>query len=160
MKVQDTITGGVFALLGVFMLVYAASLQAPRHLAYGAGFFPSLIGGGLVLVGAAIAWQGVRAGRGGPLIELPEVLAANAWLRFAAIPVAILFYLLAAELLGFLLTSTIILAFLFAVAGLPLRIGIPVAIAVAVVFTAFFASILHMPLPWGPLRDVSGWLIW
>ncbi|MDR6953242.1 putative tricarboxylic transport membrane protein [Ancylobacter sp. 3268] len=160
MKIHDSITGGIFALFGVFMLVYAAGLHGARHLAYGPGFFPSLIGGGLVLIGGAVAWNGLRAGRREPLAELPAVSGKGAWLRFAAIPSAILFYVLAADTLGFVLAAAVILAALFTLAGLKLRHGAPVALAVSVLFTVFFASLLHMPLPWGPLRDVSGWLIW
>jgi putative tricarboxylic transport membrane protein len=160
MKVNDIITGGAFALLGAFMLVYARELQPPRHLQYGAGFFPTLIGSGLMLVGAGIAWGGVRASAGGRMLQLPDASAPGSWLRFAAIPIAILFYLVAADTLGFLLTATVILTFLFAAAGVRLRAGLPISVVVSLVFTAFFASLLHMPLPWGPLRDISGWLIW
>lgn len=160
MKVNDIITGGVFALLGAFMLVYARELAPPRNLQYGAGLFPTLIGTGLVLVGAGIAWGGVRAGAGARMLQLPDASAPGSWLRFAAIPLAILFYLLAVDTLGFLLTAAVILAFLFSAAGVSLRAGLPISLAVSLVFTVFFASLLHMPLPWGPLRSISGWLIW
>jgi putative tricarboxylic transport membrane protein len=160
MKLHDTVIGGVFALLGLYMIVYASGLQAPRNLQFGAGFFPSLIGVGLVLTGAGIAWNGFRALAGGPLLQMPDASVPGSWLRFAAIPLAVVFYLLAANTLGFLLTSIVILTFLFTAARVPLRYGLPVSLAVTVVFSIFFASLLHMPLPWGPLRSVSGWLIW
>lgn len=161
MKISDAITGTVFALLGAFMMIYASGLAPPRHLQYGAGFFPSIIGAGLILVGGGIAWNGIRTLGSGRLVSLPETAGSRrGWMLFGAVIAATVFYLLAVEALGFLLTSTVALLALFVVAGAPFLRSLVVAVATSVVFTIFFASLLHMPLPWGPLQSISGWLIW
>jgi putative tricarboxylic transport membrane protein len=161
MKISDTITGSVFALLGAFMMIYASGLAPPRHLHYGAGFFPSIIGAGLILVGGGIAWNGFRALGSAPLVTIPHwVTERRGWILFGAVIAATVFYLLAVEALGFLLTAAALLFVLFAVAGAPLVKSFGIALATSIVFSVFFASLLHMPLPWGPLQGVSGWLIW
>jgi putative tricarboxylic transport membrane protein len=160
MRINDSIAGAVIAVFGLFMIIYAGTLQAPRNLQYGAGFFPQLIGAGLLLVGAAIAWNGVRALSGDRLWQLPDASHPGGWLRFAAIPLSILFYLVVADGLGFFLTAVVLLTFLFWAAKVPLRIGVLVSVIAAALFSIFFASVLHMPLPWGPLQGISGWLIW
>ncbi len=161
MKISDAITGTVFALLGAFMMVYASGLAPPRHLQFGAGFFPSIIGAGLILVGGGIAWNGVRTLGSGRLVASPHWgTGGRGWMLFGAVIAATVFYLLAVDTLGFLLTAAVLLFALFAIAGAPLARGLGIAIVTAVVFTVFFASVLHMALPWGPLQGVSGWLIW
>jgi putative tricarboxylic transport membrane protein len=161
MKISDAITGSVFALLGAFMMIYASGLAPPRHLQYGAGFFPSIIGAGLILVGGGIAWNGFRTLAAGRLVEIPHWVAERrGWLLFGAVIAATVFYLLAVDALGFLLTAAVLLFALFVVAGAPILRSLGIALATAIVFTVFFASLLHMPLPWGPLQGVSGWLIW
>jgi putative tricarboxylic transport membrane protein len=161
MKISDAITGSVFALLGAFMMIYASGLAPPRHLQYGAGFFPSIIGAGLILVGGGIAWSGVRTLGAGRLVTIPHwVTERRGWMLFGAVIAATVFYLVAVDTLGFLLTAAVLLFALFAIAGAPLVTSLGVALATAIVFTVFFASLLHMPLPWGPLVGVSGWLIW
>lgn len=60
MKVQDVLVGLFFIVIGVLMIEYAADLKPPRHLKFGPGFFPLLIGSGLILVGGVIALLGLR----------------------------------------------------------------------------------------------------
>ncbi|MGQ9371622.1 tripartite tricarboxylate transporter TctB family protein [Azospirillum sp. ST 5-10] len=161
MKVHDVFVGLFFLAAGAFVAAYAATLTPPRHLAYGPGFVPSLIGTAMMLVGGGIVLTALRTVRTAPLWQWPD-WAANPrgrW-RFAALLAAIAAYVLLVDALGFLLTATLILLALFVVAGMRPPAALAVGVASAAALTVVFASVLHVPLPWGPLQSVSGWLIW
>jgi len=161
MKVHDVIVGGVIFGLGAFVATTGYMLRPPRHLAYGPGFFPMLIGFGLMTVGALIAIQALSTLRGSRWATVPEWARSRAGLlRFAIIPAAIVFYIVAVGPLGFLATATILLATIFTVNGVAVRRGVPLALGLAVVVNLVFASVLHVPLSWGVLEPFSGWLIW
>lgn len=161
MKLHDGAIGTIVACFGAFVAAHARTLNPPRHLDYGPGFFPLLIGIGLMGVGGLIVLNGVRGGRGQPLFVAPVwVRSGTMALRFWILPAAIGFYLLAVEWLGFLMTSITILASIMAVNGVSLRRSVGLAVALSVLVNVIFASILHVPLPWGFLTPVSGWLIW
>jgi putative tricarboxylic transport membrane protein len=161
MKVHDSFIGAAVFLFGAFVAIYANTLTPPRHLQYGPGFFPFLIGIGLVAVGAGIFIKGARDWRGqAPFVVPVWIKSGQAALKFWIMPAAIVFYLIAVVPLGFLATATIILATAFLVNGVsPVR-GLPLALVIAIVVNIAFASILHVPLPWGVLTSVSRWLIW
>jgi putative tricarboxylic transport membrane protein len=161
MKVHDAFVGAVFLGAGVFVALYAQSLTPPRHLAYGPGFFPTLIGTGMALTGGAIIITALRAGSADQWVVKPDWWgSAGASLRFWAIPAAIIFYYLVAGTLGFLATAAIILTALTFINGARISIAALVGVVSAVILNIVFASILHVPLPWGPLRSISGWFIW
>lgn len=161
MKVHDVVVGGAVLGLGTFVAVTGQALRPPRHLAYGPGFFPMLIGIGLMAVGALILVRAAWTLRGAVLVTAPEWLSSGrAALKFSIIPAAIVFYLFAVDPLGFLATATILLASIFVVNGVSARRGVPLAFVLAVVVNLVFASLLHVPLAWGVLEPVSGWLIW
>lgn len=67
MKVHDIIVGGAIFGLGVFVAATGHGLRPPRHLAYGPGFFPVLIGVGLMAVGALIFVRAAWSLRGATL---------------------------------------------------------------------------------------------
>lgn len=161
MKVHDIIIGMIFLALGIGVAVYSTTLVAPRNLNYGPGFFPFLVGCGMALVGLVIALQGLRSIRSTPVVVLPDWMrSAHMALRFWILPASILFYVFAVDLLGFLATATLILTAAMAIAGIHLFKAFAVGLVVAVVTNIAFASLLHVPLPWGPLTSISGWLIW
>lgn len=161
MKVHDTFVGLAFLGLGIFIAAYSQTLAAPRGQAYGPGFFPLLIGTGMALVGLAISLQGLRSYRASALAEAPEwAEGVRPALRFWIIPIAIIFFVVAVTPLGFLITATVILSVVMTVnSGRPL-ISLTTALVVALVVNLCFASLLHVPLPWGPLTSISGWFIW
>ncbi|KXF74706.1 hypothetical protein ATN84_22690 [Paramesorhizobium deserti] len=161
MKVHDLIVGMVFMLLGIFVAAYSRTFAAPRNLSYGPGFFPLLVGTGLSLVGLAIVWQGLRNHKTSPIVVPPDwTKSARFALRFWIIPGVIVFYIAFVDLLGFLITATLILTSVIAASGAPKTKALIVGFLVAAVMNIGFASILHVPLPWGPLTSISGWLIW
>ncbi|WP_321449529.1 tripartite tricarboxylate transporter TctB family protein [uncultured Cohaesibacter sp.] len=161
MKAHDSIVGLVVAILGGAIALYSQSLVPPRHLNYGPGFFPLLIGIGLVLVGGGLIVQGYVTGRDKPLFYRPRWLENRQLVfRFWIIPIAILFYWLAVTPLGFLATATILLAIIQIANGVRWKLAFGVALITALVVNILFASILHVPLSWGLLTPISGLFIW
>ena len=161
MKVHDIIIGLVILARGLCVAVYSTTLVAPRNLNYGPGFFPLLVGCGMSLVGVVIALQGGRNLRSMPVVMLPDwTRNAHMALRFWIFPASILFYVLAVDALGFLATATLTLTAAMAAGGIHLFKAFVAGLLVAVAPNIAFASLLHVPLPWGPLTSISGWLIW
>ena len=72
MKVHDAFVGIVLLCVGASIAAYAQTLTPPRHLTYGPGFFPFLVGVGLTLVGAGITLRSVRTFRTQPLAVAPD----------------------------------------------------------------------------------------
>jgi putative tricarboxylic transport membrane protein len=95
--------------------------------------------------------RGVR--QGSPIVTL------GAWLRsptlaanFLAICAALVFYIVAADALGFVLTGIACLAALFLKFGVkPARAAVIAVTATLVIHTLFY-KLLRVPLPWGVLE--------
>ncbi|WP_424813103.1 tripartite tricarboxylate transporter TctB family protein [Roseococcus sp. YIM B11640] len=118
----------------------------------GPAAFPMLIGFGLIICGALIA---LGIGRS---FEVPEEAEENSgsfasrWgLRVLAPPGLLLFYVLAVDALGFLLTGGIIV-FLGAIAlRASWRLALPLAIVAPLLVHLAFYKLLRVPLPDGIL---------
>lgn len=150
MQVTDRITGGVLVALGASAAWFGSRLPAVPGQDVGPAAFPMVIGFGLIGCGALIA---LGIGRSFEAPEEPEASAAPKP-RLGAIsvlipPLLLLFYVLASEPLGFLLTAFLMVL----VAGLALGARLSLALAVAVagpllVHLAFY-KLLRVPLPDG-----------
>lgn len=81
------------------------------------------------------------------------VLTTEVWLRVLILLGAILFYVLAAEALGFILTAALILLGLFSVLKVKWIVAIPVTVGLVGAVYQLFAVLLRVPLPWG----LFGW---
>jgi putative tricarboxylic transport membrane protein len=147
--------------VGVLLLVLAGAIgwhvrgfpDMPGQ-KFGPALFPGMIAAGLAVCGALLAFRGMRTRE--PLIELAP------WLRyptlvanFLAICGALVFYIVAADVLGFVLTGTLLLLGLFLKLNVPLVRAIVVAIVATLVIHALFYKVLKVPLPWGILQPIA-----
>jgi len=115
---------------------------------FGPAWFPGLVASGLIICGAVLAAQGLR--RHAPLFVLPEWLASRrAVAGVASIIAGLLFYILAADALGFYLTAFLIQVLWMRVLGASWRLTLPVALIATVVIHLSFYKLLRIPLPWG-----------
>ena len=85
--------------------------------------------------------------------------ARSAWIRspravagVASIIAGLLFYVFAADALGFYLTALLILLVWMRVLGASWRVTLPVAVIATVVIHLSFYKLLRIPLPWGILE--------
>ena len=149
MQLSDRVTGGVLVVLGAAAAVAGSRLPAVPGQDVGPAAFPMLIGGGLVLCGLMIA-LGI-----GHAFEAPEEDTEGAP-RFAGLrallpPALLLFYVLAVDRLGFLLTAAAIVLAASLTFGARWRLAVPIAIVAPLLVHLVFYKLLRVPLPPGLL---------
>src|SRR5262245_56363004 len=118
---------------------------------FGPAWFPGLVAAGLVLCGAILIVQGLRAaGRAQPWFTPP------AWIRkprplagVASVIGGLLFYVFAADSLGFYITGILLLTAWSRLLGASWRLSIGVAVIATLVIHLAFYKLLRIPLPWG-----------
>jgi putative tricarboxylic transport membrane protein len=118
---------------------------------YGPAWFPGLVAAGLGVCGLLLVFAGLR-GRA-RWVQFPEWMHRE---RSRAAVLAVLggvvFYILAADRLGFFLTGIVIVALWVRVLGASWRMTIPIAaLAPLIIHLAFYKG-LRVPLPWGLLE--------
>ena len=161
MRFDDVIIGLVLMAFGLSMILVSADFEPLRHITYGPGFFPSLIGGGFVVCGGGLVVRRLVRGGKGQWVEL------GAWrgsprhiVGFALIPVSVLLYVIFSKNLGFLLAMFILLAVLLTWFTRRVASSLIISLLVTVGLQAFFQGFMGVPLPWGLLEPYSGGLTW
>ena len=151
MKLHDALAGAGLAALGGVVLWHIQSFPAMPGQKYGPAWFPGLIAAGLVLCGAILVVQGLRAaGPRQPWFTPPE------WIRkprplagVASVLGGLLFYVFAADLLGFYITGILLLTVWARLLGASWRMSFGVAVVATLVIHLSFYKLLRIPLPWG-----------
>ncbi len=156
MKLNDAVFGLLLTLLGAAVLVGIQGYPKIPGQPVGPALFPGLIAAGLCVCGVLLVLRGWRQRAS------QRWFAWDAWVRsprhvmaLVVLLASVVFYIAAADVLGFLPTAFLILMAMFLV----LRVRLPVAIAVALVATLLvhtgFYKLLKVPLPWGLLTGVA-----
>ena len=118
---------------------------------FGPAWFPGLVAAGLGLCGVGLIVGGMR--ERGAWVALPDwVRRARPRLAVAAVLGGLLFYVLAADALGFYLSALLIVVIWMRVLGATWRVALPVAALATVVIHLSFYKLLRIPLPWGVLE--------
>ncbi|MCG8400080.1 MAG: tripartite tricarboxylate transporter TctB family protein [Firmicutes bacterium] len=162
MKLDDVVLGVVIALFGATIITLASEFEALRHIDYGPGFFPTIIGACLVACGVLMVARRILAsGLRGPYIQLgPWSRSPRHVVSFLLVPASVIVYILVSDAAGFFLTM---------IALLTLQIGwftgrvwrsFGIAVLVTVFLQEFFQGFMSVPLPWGVLEPFSGFLTW
>ncbi len=156
MKLNDAIFGLALLALGVAVLFGIQGYPKIPGQPVGPALFPGIIATGLCIGGALLVLRGVRTRAGEPW------LAWEDWVRsprhIAALGVllgSVVFYIVASQWLGFLLTSTAILIALFWVLNVPRSQVLPIAVLATLAIHFAFYKLLRVPLPWGVLTPVA-----
>jgi len=155
-KLNDAIFGVLLMLLGAAVLVAIRGYPKIPGQPVGPALFPGIIAAGLCIAGVLLVARGWRMRAAQPW------LAWDAWVRsprhllaLAVLLGSVLFYILAAEKLGFLIVAPLVLGALFLV----LRVRPLQAIGIALVATLLvhfaFYKLLRVPLPWGVLKGIA-----
>lgn len=170
MKVSDVVLGPVIVAIGL-IAIYASSLQ-PRPFfgsAYGGGFFPTIVGIGLVGGGLLLTVSGWRervAARGATGAAL-GLVAMGGWIRsprhvgnVLVVLCALIFYIATSDWLGFLISGFIVVFATMYQFSRALLTTLVVSLITILVAKLAFQDLLLVPLPWGLLEPYAGVLRW
>ena len=155
MKVNDSVSGIAFILCAALIFYMTREFSVLPGQAYGAAFFPRTIAVLMVLLGGVLVAHGVRQRGSEPWAE------ALGWMRsprhvgnFALVIGTLILYILVSDLLGFLITASVILfALLSCLRGRSYWISsLVIALVATIGLQMFFAQLLRVPLPWGVLE--------
>jgi putative tricarboxylic transport membrane protein len=156
MKLNDAIFGAVLLALGLLVLFTVQSYPKIPGQPVGPALFPGLIAVGLCVTGAMLLVRGVRDRASQPWLTWDDwVRSPRHILGLVVVLGAVVFYIVAAERLGFLPTAVIILMALFAVLKVPPGRLVVIAVIAALVIHFAFYKLLRVPLPWGLLAPYA-----
>jgi putative tricarboxylic transport membrane protein len=152
MRFNDAVAGALVAMLGIAVVAYSRTFPPMPGQSVGPSLFPTVIGYGLVVLGAALVFSPGRV-RQVPWVSLDEWTGtAPSVLKFALVIAMLIFYVSALGRLGFFITAFIFLAALCFAFGVSRRHVLPISICVPFVIHYAFYSLLRVPLPWGLLE--------
>jgi putative tricarboxylic transport membrane protein len=151
-QLSDRVTGAFLVALGGVAAWAGSRLPAVPGQDVGPAAFPMLIGIGLAICGALIAFG---IGHSFEVEETETPSQAQRWrpgaLRALVPPALLLFYVLAVERLGFLPTAAMIVLATALTFGARLRLAVPLALVAPVLVHLVFYKLLRVPLPAGLL---------
>ena len=162
MKFDDAVLGLAIMVFGAVIIYFSSEFHALRHISYGPGFFPTIIGAGLVFSGVLLLGRRILAGGlRGPWIELGDwSRSPRHVVNLILIPACVIFYILASNTLGFLISMFVVLGIQIAwFTRRPVR-SVVIAVFVTLLLQEFFQGFMSVPLPWGVLEPYAGHLTW
>jgi putative tricarboxylic transport membrane protein len=155
-KLNDAVLGLLFTLLGAAVLVAIRGYPKIPGQPVGPALFPGLIAIGLCVCGVLLVVRGWRARADEAWVVFDDwVRSPRHLLGLVVLLGGVVFYILAADTLGFLPTASLILLALFLALKVPPGRAVLVAIVAAAVVHFAFYKLLRVPLPWGVLKGVA-----
>ena len=156
MKLNDAIFGALLLALGIAVLVVVQAYPKIPGQQVGPALFPGLIACGLCVGGAALVLRGWRDRALAPWFQgAPWMRSSRHMLAVLVIVGGVVFYMLAAERLGFLPCATLLLWVLMVVLRVPPLRALVIAVIAALVIHFAFYKLLRVPLPWGVLGGIA-----
>jgi putative tricarboxylic transport membrane protein len=161
MLLSDRVTGSFVATLGVLATYGGSRLPPVPGQDVGPSAFPMVIGVGLILCGLMIALgighsfeeeaEADLAAIEGPVRQEQPTESLTYKLRALLPPGLLLFYVYAADRIGFVPTAAIIIFTAALAFGAKLRIALPLAALAPIAIHLIFYKLLRVPLPPGLL---------
>jgi putative tricarboxylic transport membrane protein len=154
MRFNDAVFGVLLIVFAIAEIAYTRTFPTLHGQAYGPDLFPILIGVGFLITGAILTWQGLAQRATQPLVGAWAADRRNV-VNFALVLLALLFYILASDWLGFVPTAFIIMLVLLKSFGSGWVTALVIAALTTLGVQALFARLLLVPLPWGLLQPVA-----
>jgi putative tricarboxylic transport membrane protein len=149
LKVNDALSGAGLAALGAVVLWHVQGFPAMPGQKFGPAWFPGLIAAGLLACGALLTLRAAP----GPWLALPEWTKRTRPIAgVASVIGGLLFYVFAADWLGFHLTGLLLLTLWCRLFGAGWRMSLAVAMIATLAIHLSFYKLLRIPLPWGLLE--------
>jgi putative tricarboxylic transport membrane protein len=156
MKLNDAVFGILLLALGAAVLVGVQGYPKIPGQPVGPALFPGLVATGLCIGGAILTVRGWLARREQAWLTWDDwVRSPRHVLALAVLLGGIVFYIVAADRLGFLLTAPVILLALFLVLRVRPAAAVGIAIVASLLVHFAFYKLLRVPLPWGVLKGVA-----
>ena len=158
MRLPDSVTGSFLVVLGAAAAYGGWLLPPVPGQPVGPNVFPLVIGTGLALCGLAIAF-----GIGHSFEEEEELIPVEGLqakkpppgklygLRALLPPALLLFYVVVADRLGFIITAGLIVYATATALGARWRLALPLAVLAPIGIHLIFSKLLRVPLPIGLL---------
>lgn len=154
MRTSDAVSGAMAAALGAALIVASADLSPLPRQDYGAGTFPKVVGGLLLLIGGLLVIKGLRQRQAWARWS-SKVAGRPFLLALAAVIASVVIYVVLTPVVGFPIVAVTLLTLLFRAYH---RRGWGRALLISVVATTviwmLFAQLLHVPLEPGLLEQV------
>ena len=160
MKLNDAVWGALLIFFSAAVLIHVQGFPTIPGQKVGPALFPGVLAVALAVCAAVLIVKGLAArAQGGDRARWIELDGWTARRRlviafFAVIGVNV-FYIVAVDRVGFIITGVIYLATLFTVFGVRVKWVVPLALAVTVVIHYAFYKLLKVPLPWGVLQGIA-----
>jgi putative tricarboxylic transport membrane protein len=148
MRINDAIAGVLLLVFGLAVIAMALQMPEMPGQPYGAASFPMLIGAGFVLISIALIARGVMEWQ-----SLPGIAAAEwgrsrrAWLRIALTILLVVLYIVFSDVLGFTLSSFLVLLVLLLALEVRPVLAVGVAVLATLAIQQAFGVLLRVPLP-------------
>lgn len=152
MRVNEAVVGAILLVVSLAVMWHVQSFPNMPGQPYGAALYPFVVGAGLAIVSLLLVIQGLRNGQ--PLLSL-QGASTGRLLAFSVTVGALFFYILFAERLGFVLSSTLMLVALLWSYGVRRALVLPVAVGATLLIHFSFYKLLKVPLPWGILQPFA-----
>jgi putative tricarboxylic transport membrane protein len=156
MKLHDTLSGLALLIIALLVALNTADFPEIPGQQIGPAVFPRILAGLLALCAGLLMVRARLPARDQAWVQLGAWLQSPVHRRNFVITVAcLLFYVLASELLGFLVCGLLILCVMFrALSVKPMHI-LPIAIGITLLIHTLFYKGLRVPLPWGVLSPLQ-----
>ncbi|MGI6854596.1 tripartite tricarboxylate transporter TctB family protein [Mesorhizobium sp. 1B3] len=152
MRISDIVSGGAFALLGLYVVVTAQGFASIGG-AISAGLFPTIVGGFLLAGGLAVAARSVLAGAAWPVATFESWMAdPRKVCGMVAVPASIALFPLLAPRLGTAAASALIMFGMMLIWKQGVLRSLIAALICSVILTVFFVQGLGVPLPAGVIE--------
>ena len=160
MRFNDLTLGALFAAFGAFIVYSAIDLPTARHIRFGPGLMPTLVGSGMVICGAILAIRDlVTEGRPRFSMTFPEWMSdASRQRKMFLLFTAMVAFAPLVVWIGFQLATLMFLSVLFASGGMAWARAIPASLLATTLVHLVFVEALNVPLPWGVLTELQPFL--
>jgi putative tricarboxylic transport membrane protein len=156
MKFNDAVFGLLLFILGAAVLVAIQGYPKIPNQPVGPALFPGLIALGLCISGLLLLARGWTRRREEPWLVWGDWVGSKRHLLALAVLLgSIVFYIVAAEWLGFLPTAFLILTALFLALDVPVPRAVLIAMVASLAIHFAFYKLLRVPLPWGVLKGFA-----
>ena len=156
MKLNDAVFGLLFIALGAAVLFAVQGFPKIPGQPVGPALFPGLIAAGLCVAGVLLVVRGLRERAVQPWVAFDDWVRSRQHVTALLVLLgAIVFYIAAADFLGFLVTGVIILTAVFASLRVPPWRALGIAVVATLVVHLAFYKLLRVPLPWGFLKNYA-----